>query len=149
LLLIRSVVGAAFIFHGASKIQHPFSWMTATAGAHAFVAPPFLQAVAAGTEYAGGILLILGLLTPLISTLLFVDMAVALFAVELPRGVPFVGMGHTYETALVYLVIALALVLTGPGSLSLDRWLSAILGEPVRTRTPRRYSLMRSPRASR
>jgi putative oxidoreductase len=148
LLLVRAVVGVAFIYHGTPKMQHPWNWMTLATGGHAF-APAWLQAVAAGTEYFGGILLILGLATPLISALLFIDMAVALLKAELPSGAPFVGRGHTYETALVYLVLALALFLTGPGSLSLDRWLTKIGGEPDAARRSARRPLTRSSRAER
>ena len=42
LLLLRIVAGLAFMFHGYSKIQSPFSWMGPEAGV-----PGFLQMLAA------------------------------------------------------------------------------------------------------
>jgi putative oxidoreductase len=65
----------------------------------------------------------LGLLTPLASFLIACTMAVAAFMVHIPAGDPFVafkkGQG-SYEPALGYLAIAIALLLAGPGRLSLD-----------------------------
>src|SRR5688572_29253926 len=72
LLLLRLVMGAAFILHGWPKIQNATAWM----GADAPV-PGFLQAAAAASEFGGGILLILGLLTPLALLGLAATMAVA------------------------------------------------------------------------
>src|ERR1044071_3379761 len=60
LLLIRLVVGSAFMLHGWGKIQHPFSWM----GPESPV-PGFFQLLAAISEFGGGLAWILGLLTPL------------------------------------------------------------------------------------
>jgi uncharacterized membrane protein YphA (DoxX/SURF4 family) len=71
-------VGAAFVFHGYPKMQHPTTWMTLSMGSHAF-APPWLQAVVAGVEFFGGFALILGFATSLAATLIFCDMFVALF----------------------------------------------------------------------
>ncbi|HYZ15672.1 MAG TPA: DoxX family protein [Candidatus Acidoferrum sp.] len=122
LLALRAIIGLAFVFHGYPKMQHPSRWM----GAHAF-APGWLQAVVALVEFGGGIALIVGLLTPLATALIFCDMFVALFAVEFPRHVPFVGGRESYELPLVYLVAMLGLFLTGPGAISLDAWLNTAL----------------------
>lgn len=121
LFALRFVTGVAFIFHGAPKMRHPTTWMLAGAHHHA-VAPGWLQAVSALTEFEGGILLAVGFLTPLVAGLLFCNMSVALFAVELPSGAPFVGAGHTYELALLYLVTMFTFLTTGPGVISLDAW---------------------------
>ncbi|MGD8394383.1 MAG: DoxX family protein [Candidatus Eiseniibacteriota bacterium] len=115
LLFLRLVAGLGFMFHGWSKIQHPFSWM----GADAAV-PGLLQALAAVSEFGGGLAWILGLLTPLASAGLFCTMAYAAWTHAVLRGDPFVGKGPSYEPALVYLAIALLLLLAGPGRFALD-----------------------------
>jgi putative oxidoreductase len=58
LLLIRLVVGYAFILHGYGKIQHPMNWMGPQS-----TTPGLLQFLAAFSEFGGGIALVLGLLT--------------------------------------------------------------------------------------
>ncbi len=116
LLLLRLVAGAAFLVHGSGKIQTPFNWMPPEAPV-----PGFLQALAAVSEFFGGGLgWIAGFLTPLASLGVLVMMTVAiLFHVD--RGDPFVGSGGpSFELALVYWVIALLMLLTGPGRFSLD-----------------------------
>jgi putative oxidoreductase len=120
LLVVRTVVGLAFMFHGWSKIQNPFGWM----GPDAF-APGFLQALAALSEFGGGLAWILGLLTPLASFGIAATMAVALWFHAALRGDPFVAMdgGPSYELAAVYLSVALLLLALGPGRFSLDKTL--------------------------
>jgi putative oxidoreductase len=118
LLLLRLVMGAAFVLHGWPKIQNPFGWMAELGLGHI---NPFLQAVAAFAEVAGGIGLILGLLTPIAAFLLFCQMIGALVLVHFPQGDPFVRVGgSSYELPLLYLVLSLLLMLLGPGKLSLD-----------------------------
>jgi putative oxidoreductase len=114
LLLVRLIVGVAFIIHGYPKIEHPMSWMPNSPF------PPMLLALAAFAEFAGGIALIAGLLTPLFALLIAVDMAVAILVEAIPHGTPFIAMGNSYESAAFYLVVTLALVFTGPGRYSLD-----------------------------
>ncbi|RYZ80555.1 MAG: DoxX family protein [Proteobacteria bacterium] len=83
--------------------------------------PGILQALAAIAEVGGGLAWILGLLTPLASFGLICTMAVAAFT-HIARGDAFVGK-PSYELALVYLTIAILIFMSGPGRLSLDRWL--------------------------
>lgn len=129
LLIVRLVAGAAFILHGWGKIQNPLAWM----GAEAPV-PGVLQALAALSEFGGGIAWIVGLLTPLASFGLLCTMAVAtLFHAS--KGDPFVkagpGPGGAYEPALVFLTIAALLLLAGPGRFSVDALLFKSKGEDL------------------
>jgi putative oxidoreductase len=118
LLLVRLVAGAAFLFHGWPKVQHPFDWM----GEHGADVPAALQAAAAVAEFGGGLAWIVGGLTPLFSLLLAGTMAFATFMVHVRSGHPFVTLtgGPSVEPAAVYLSVALLFVLAGPGKLSLD-----------------------------
>jgi putative oxidoreductase len=118
LLLLRLVVGLAFMFHGYGKIQKPFGWMGPDSNFHGY-----LQALAAVSEFGGGLFWMLGLLTPLASFGLLCTMAVAVYFHAVSLGDPFVakGPGASYELAAVYLCIAFLLLLAGPGKISLDR----------------------------
>ncbi len=120
LLILRVAVGAAFVFHGWFKITSP-GGMTAWMGPGAPV-PGFLQAAAALSEFLGGVGLILGLLTPLASFFLACTIIVAVGMVHLPNNDPFVSPtgGRSWELAAGYLAAALAVLLAGPGRLSLD-----------------------------
>jgi putative oxidoreductase len=118
LFLLRVVVGAAFIFHGWPKIQAPFGWMGPDAGV-----PGVLQFLAALSEFAGGIVLIPGLLTRVASLGIAATMAVAAGMAHIAAGDPFVASkpgGPSYELAAVYLMCALLFLLAGPGRISLD-----------------------------
>ena len=118
LLLLRVVTGAAFMFHGWTKIQNPFGWM----GPEGFAPAPF-QALAALSEFGGGLGWILGLLTPLASLGILCTMTVAASMHLFVRGDPFVSAtgGPAAEQASVYVTIALLLIALGPGRYSLDR----------------------------
>ena len=119
LLLIRVVAGLAFMLHGWGKIQNPFGWM----GPDAF-APGIFQALAAVSEFGGGLALIIGLLTPLASAGIAATMSVALYMHAVMNGDPFVAKGGpSYELAALYFCIAVLLIAIGPGRLSLDRQL--------------------------
>ena len=118
LLLVRLVMGAAFVLHGWPKIQNPATWMNAMGMEQV---PGFLQALAALAEFGGGLALIMGLLTPLAALGLICQMIGALSLVHLPQGDPFVSMqGTSYELPLMYLVLAILLLVLGPGRFSLD-----------------------------
>jgi putative oxidoreductase len=128
LLLLRLAMGSAFILHGWPKVRGPQGWPDIQFAMHWMEnfgmpnpPPPALQAAAAASEIVGGILLILGLLTPLAALGIAGTMAGALHMVHLPAGDPFVNpAGRSFEPALVYLAAALMFLLVGPGTISLD-----------------------------
>ena len=128
-LILRLAAGAIFIPHGWPKIM-------GEGGAAVFAAdmaatygiPTFLGYIAAYSEVIGAALLIAGLFTRLDALLLTGTMFVAAFIVQLPDAlyeVPpdaikaFVVL-RGIEMPLALLAICVALVLTGPGRVSLD-----------------------------
>lgn len=118
LLLIRVVAGASFAFFGWGKIQHPLNWMgdeSTTAG--------LFQALAAISEFCGGIAWILGFLTRLGAFGIGCTMVVAVHLHLFVMGDPFVSFtgGGSYDHALLFLVIAILLMVMGPGRFSIDR----------------------------
>ena len=118
LFVIRLVFGAAIALHGWPKFQHAFAWM----GPQAPV-PGFLQALAALSEFGGGLALIFGLLTPLACLGLLCTMATAYFLVHFPAHNPFVSnkpSDPTFEPVAHFFAVALGVLFSGPGALSLD-----------------------------
>ena len=116
-LLLRVVVGCAFVLHGSGKITHAYDWMGSAI-------PGWLQALAAVSEFAGGAALVLGFLTPLAALGLIGTMIGALMMVHLPAGQPFVSPDPTkpaFELPVTYLAAALSILLTGPGVYSVDK----------------------------
>ena len=121
LLLLRVFVGAAFIGHGTQKL---FGWWGGYGpqGTGGFLASQGYRwgaplALVVGTaEAGGGLLLALGLATPLACVLIATVMLNAIFVVTLKR-----AFMAGSELELTYLVVAIALAATGPGRFSLDR----------------------------
>ena len=120
LLLLRVFTGVAFAGHGTQKL---FGWWGGYGpqGTGGFFSSLGYQsgvqmAVIAGLgEAVGGTLLALGLLTPVAGTLLAIVMLNAIATVVWPKGL----LGG-YEFELTLLTVAIALVATGPGEISLD-----------------------------
>jgi putative oxidoreductase len=117
LLLLRLIVGTAFVIHGSQKIQNPLAWM----GPESPV-PGLFQFLAAISEFGGGIAWILGLLTPLAALGVGCTMTVAVFMHSMVLHDPFVNLtgGRSYELASAYLCIAVLILVLGPGKFSLD-----------------------------
>jgi putative oxidoreductase len=123
-LILRLCLGFIFVMHGSQKMLGAFGGpgVEAFAGSLAKmgVEPSLpLAWVVAITEFVGGICIILGLLTRFWAAGLVIDMGVAVAKVHLANGF-FVNKGG-YEFALALGVMALVVVLTGPGSPSVDR----------------------------
>ena len=121
-LLLR-VVGLGVAAHGAQKL---FGWfggpgipgtigMTTGLG----MKNPKEQAYLAGfSEFAGGLMLFAGFLTPFGAALVIATMIVAIITVHLQNGF-FVSNGG-YEFNLAIIIVALFLAIAGPGEWSLD-----------------------------
>ena len=118
LALLRIVTGAVFLAHGAQKLfQYGLAGVTASFARIGVPLAAVTAPVVSGLEFFGGIALIAGLLTRLVSLGLAIDMLGAIFLVHLAGGF-FVPKG--VEFALMLLASAAALALAGPGAFSLD-----------------------------
>jgi putative oxidoreductase len=119
LTILRVALGFLFAAHGFQKFNE---WTIAgTQAAFTQMGIPAANLTAplvAGLELAGGIALILGVLTRIVAALLAVNMMGALFMVHAAAGV-FADKGG-YELVLLLGAAALAFALTGAGRLSVD-----------------------------
>jgi putative oxidoreductase len=126
--LLRLILGVIFIAHGWTKLVS--FGVAGTAGFLTSLGVPLpgvMAPVLIATEIAGGLLLVLGLLTRYAAIPLAFTMAVAIGAVHLPHGF-FLPQG--YEFALLVGVGLLALALQGSGAFALD---SLVLGRTPAT----------------
>ena len=119
LTILRVIAGFLFAAHGWQKFNE-FT-IAGTQASFAKMGVPAAELVApvvATLELAGGIALILGVLTRVFAALLALDMLGAFFLVHAPAGV-FVGNGG-YELVLLLAAGALAIALAGAGRISAD-----------------------------
>jgi putative oxidoreductase len=123
LLILRLVVGLTLAAHGTQKL---FGWfggygLTGTGGfleQLGFV-PGRRHALLAGlAETGAGLLLALGLATPVAAAVALSVMVVAGVSAHAPKG--FFAHNGGYEYTLILGIAALSLAFTGPGGLSLD-----------------------------
>jgi putative oxidoreductase len=134
LFVLRVVVGLTMAGHGAQKLFGWFGgpgiggWTKSVERLRIRPARPWAW-IAALSEFGGGLLLALGLLSPLGNAAIAGAMLVAIVTVHLPKGF-WVGKGG-YEFNLTLIAVVVALALTGPGSLSLDQALGIRFPEPV------------------
>jgi putative oxidoreductase len=123
ILILRLAVGLTLAAHGAQKLSGWFGGYGLTGTGQFFEGlgfrPGRRQALLAGlAETGGGLLLALGLLTPLGCAAIISVMLVAIFSVHIQKG--FFGQNGGYEYPLILAVNALTLAFTGSGSLSAD-----------------------------
>jgi putative oxidoreductase len=127
LFVLHVTIGGLIAAHGAQKLFGSFGGGGIEGTAETFdrigLRPGLLHARLAGTaEFSGGILLLLGLLTPFGAAALIAVMTAAILAVHLPNGLFNTNKG--YEFNLTLIAAAFALAGLGPGAWSLDNVLS-------------------------
>jgi putative oxidoreductase len=123
LLAVRVIAGLLFAGHGAQKL---FGWfgghgLEGTAGFFDSIGmrPGRFHARAAGfNEFAGGLLLAAGLLTPLAAALIIATMTAAVLTVHAKNG-PW-NSDQGWELNMLYGLIAFGVAAVGAGDLSLD-----------------------------
>lgn len=119
LLIARVVIGVVFVAHGWQKIdQFTIAGVTENFRGLGVPLPELAAPFIAYLELIGGILLIVGLLTPIVGVLLTVDMIVAAILVHVSNGL-FVDQGG-WELVGALGAGALALAAAGAGRLSVD-----------------------------
>lgn len=126
ILFIRLGLGVVFIAHGAQKLFGLFGG-NGLAGTIGFMEnmgfyPAFFWGTAlACAEFFGGLFALLGLFSRWAGLFLAIVMSVAVFTVHLKNGLFLSDRGFEYVGSL--LCMAMALLINGGGSLSLDRLL--------------------------
>jgi putative oxidoreductase len=135
IFLVRLFFGLAIAAHGAQKL---FGWfggygLKGTGGFFEGIGfkPGGLFASAAGiSEFLGGLLLVVGLFTPLGAAAVLTAMIVASVSVHLKNG--FFVQSNGFELAFLYGAVAMGLIFTGAGSYSLDAELAlGLLNAPT------------------
>jgi len=131
IVLLRAIVGLTLAAHGAQKL---FGWfngpgLTGTAAGleHLGFRPGYRHAITAGAvETVGGLLLTIGLFTPLAASIVVSVMIVAAVSAHLKKGFFITSGGYEYNVVLG--ASALAIAFTGPGRVSLDALLGFLVG---------------------
>jgi putative oxidoreductase len=123
MLVLRVVVGGLFAAHGAQKLFGSLGGHGIAGTGQFFeglgLRPGERHARLAGLgEFGGGLLLILGLLTPLGAAAVIGVMTVAILTVHAPKGWQATEGGYEYNVVLA--AVAFALAAAGPGAWSID-----------------------------
>lgn len=112
-LILRLAAGIILVLHGYGKLFGGMDMFTGMVANLGFPLPTLFAYLSALTEFLGGLALILGLCTRQAAALITINMLVAWGMAKgfsLPKG----------DADLMLLATAIALLLGGPGKLSLD-----------------------------
>jgi putative oxidoreductase len=117
LLAIRIASALAFLFHGSAILFGAFGGPGPVRFAAFMHAPAVVAYLVGLAQFCGGLAMLTGVFTRIGSLALILVMLGAIFLVHLPHGF---DIGHGgIEYALTQLLIAVAVLLAGPGKYSL------------------------------
>ncbi len=118
--LLRAVTGIVFVAHGWRKVMAGMDQVSGVLQGYGIPAPLPAAFLITAVELVCGAALALGIKTRLAVVPLAIAMAIAMLAVHLRYGF-FLPEG--FEYTLVLLTVLVTIVLTGPGGISIDRFL--------------------------
>jgi putative oxidoreductase len=135
ILLARVAVGVFFAISGGEKllVARHTQEMFATISGAGIPFPHLMTFVLSCVEFIGGSLLIIGLLTSLTAAVLTIVMITAIITVQLaalPKSHSFLGWldNFLYLPEVLYIVILVWLICSGPGRFSVDRLIARRAG---------------------
>jgi putative oxidoreductase len=123
LLILRLTLGASFVLHGSQKLfgafgGHGLARFDVMVGGMGLPGPaPLWGLLAAGSEFCGGLAVLLGVLTEFGALAIAAVMIVAIWKVHGKNGYFSANNGCEYQ--LLILAVCAALILAGPGWLAL------------------------------
>ncbi|HSP14275.1 MAG TPA: DoxX family protein [Thermoanaerobaculia bacterium] len=137
-LPIRLVIGFGFMAHGWAKLSRGPAGFANLLHQIGVPAPLLTAWVTTFLEILGGAAILIGVLVTYVSVPLVVMMAVAMFTIHVRYGFSAINtIGLTaagpqfgppgYEVNLLYIAGLLALIVGGPGVLSIDAWRNRLL----------------------
>jgi putative oxidoreductase len=122
-LLLRLFTGVALIIHGYPKFipevkQKLVQWM------QSMNIPASVVSLVALNEFIGGILLLVGLIVPIVSVLLIIQFLAITIAKKTRMNGAFIPIDPrsqpSYEVDILYLMLAVSILIIGPGPVSVD-----------------------------
>jgi putative oxidoreductase len=111
LLAMRLVLGAILIAHGYAKVFGGFHGHQQFVGSLGL--PAWMAYLSAGTEFFGGIAIVLGVFTRFFSLAVLIEMAVAIWKVHFKNGLKGPA-GYEFPLALAAIALALMCYDGGP-----------------------------------
>jgi putative oxidoreductase len=117
-LVMRLVLGAIMVAHGFHKVWGGFHHHMEMVGSLGL--PAWMAYLSAGTEFLGGIAIILGLFTRFFSLAIVIEMTVAIWKVHFKNGLTGQG-GCEFPLAIGTIALALLCFGGGPWGFSLPR----------------------------
>jgi putative oxidoreductase len=130
-LLVRISLGVFFAISGGNKlfVASHYKLMYETIVGAGIPFPHVMTYFVSSVEFVGGCLLIIGLLSSLCCVAFIIDMIVAITTVQLatlPKALSFIDWvdDFLYLPEVLYIIIFLWLISSGPGRFSVDRWIA-------------------------
>ena len=117
-LVLRISLAMVFLYHGAAILFGSFGGPGPVNFAHVMHSPVAIGYLVGLAQFGGGLAVLAGVLHRVGTVCIMIVMAGAILLVHLPHGFSLANNG--YEFALSEFLLALGLLLTGPGRYSLN-----------------------------